>query len=138
MRTERRAPTGQGCRKPATRRRGCVYQRTRGFTQPSRHVDRIAGLKAAVKNGDPDEIERKSKELADAFSHDKDYRQHLADLAEAQRKREAQYLLDAIHRGEKERDFILDYVGKNPLADANPALVVASSNSLTQRFSAPI
>ena len=101
------------------------------------YIDRIGALKAAVKNGDPDEIEHKSTELANAFSHDKDYQQHLADLAEAQKKREAQYLLDAIHRGEKERDFILDYIGKNPMADATPALA-ASSNSSTPRFSAPI
>jgi hypothetical protein len=30
--------------------------------------------------------------------------------------------LDAIRRGQQERDFILDYIGKNPLADATPAL----------------
>jgi len=99
------------------------------------YVDRITALKSAVKNGDPDEIERKSKELADAFSHDKDYQQHLADLVEAQKKREAQYLLDAIHRGQKERDFILDYIGKNPLADATPALaaLVKQLNPALQR-----
>ena len=99
------------------------------------YVDRIGALKAAVKNGDPDEIERKSTELADAFSHDKDYQQHLADLAEAQKKREAQYLLDAIRRGQQERDFILDYIGKNPLADATPALaaLVKQLNPALQR-----
>ena len=72
---------------------------------------------------------------SDAFSRDKDYQQHLADLAEAQKKREAQYLLDAIHRGEKERDFILDYIGKNPLADATPALaaLVKQLNPALQR-----
>jgi hypothetical protein len=86
------------------------------------YVDQITALKAAVKDGDPDEIERKSKELASAFSHDKDYQQHQADRAEAQKKREAQYLLDAIHRGQNEHDFILDYIGKNPLADATPVL----------------
>ena len=82
-----------------------------------------------------DEIERKSKELANAFSHDKDYQQHLADLAEAQKKREAQYLVDAIHRGQQERDFILDYIGKNPLADATPALASArqAANPALQR-----
>ncbi len=99
------------------------------------YVDRITGLKSAVKNGDPDEIEGKSKELADAFSHDKDYQQHLADLVEAQKKREAQYLLDAIRRGQQERDFILDYIGKNPLADATPALaaLVKQLNPALQR-----
>ena len=86
------------------------------------YIERIGALKAAIKKADPDEIERKSTELANAFSHDKDYQQHLADLAEAQKKREAQYLPDAIHRGENERDFILDYIGKNPLADVTPAL----------------
>ena len=86
------------------------------------YVDRIGALRAAIQKADPDEIERKSTELANAFSHDKDYQQYLADLAEAQKKREAQYLLDAIRRGENERDFILDYIGKNPLADATPAL----------------
>ena len=86
------------------------------------YVGQITALKAAVKKADPDEIERKSKELADAFSHDKDYQQHLAALHEAQKKREAQYLLDAIHRGQKERDFVLDYIGKNPLADPTPTL----------------
>ena len=86
------------------------------------YVGRIGALKAAIKKADPDEIERKSTELANAFSHDNDYQQYLADLAEAQKKREAQYLLDAIHRGQQERDFILDYIGKNPTADATPAL----------------
>ena len=86
------------------------------------YIERIGSLKAAIKKADPDEIEHKSTELANAFSHDKDYQQHLADLAEAQKKREAQYLLDAIRRGKNERDFILDYIGKNPTADATPAL----------------
>ena len=86
------------------------------------YVDRIGALKAAIKKADPDEIERNSTELANAFSHDKDYQQHLGDLAEAQKKREAQYLLDAIRRGKNERHFILDYIGKNPTADATPAL----------------
>jgi hypothetical protein len=54
------------------------------------YVERMDALKAAVKRADPDEIERKSKELADVLSHDKDYQQHLFDLAEAQKKREAQ------------------------------------------------
>ena len=99
------------------------------------YVDRIGALSAAVKNGDPDEIERKSTELANDFSHDKDYQQHLADLAEAQKKRAAQYLGDAIRRGERERDFILDYIGKNPLADATPALatLVKQLNPALQR-----
>ena len=99
------------------------------------YVDQITALKAAVKNGDPDEIERKSKELADAFSHDMDYQQHLAEVIEAQKKRDAQFLLDAIHRGQKERDFILDYIGKNPLADATPALaaLVKQLNPALQR-----
>ena len=84
------------------------------------YVDRISALKAAIKKADPDEIERKSTELANAFSHDNDYQQYLADLAEAQKKREAQYLLDAIHRGKNERDFILDYIGKNPSGRCDP------------------
>jgi hypothetical protein len=86
------------------------------------YVDRINALKAAVKNGEPNDIERKSTDLTNNLSHDKDYQQHVAKLAEAQKKREAQYLLDAIHRGQKERDFIHDYIAKNPLADATPTL----------------
>ena len=86
------------------------------------YVDRIAALSASVKDGDPDEIERKTTDLANVLSHDKGYQQHLADLAEAQKSREAQFLPDAIHRGQKERDFVLDYIGKNPLADATPTL----------------
>ena len=86
------------------------------------YIERISALKAAIKKGDPDEIERKSTELANAFSHDNDYQQYQGELAEAQKKREAQYLLDAIRRGKNERDFILDYIGKNPTADATPAL----------------
>ena len=99
------------------------------------YVGRIAALKTAVKNGDPDEIEHRSTELADIFSHDKDYQQHLTERAEAQKKREAQYLLDAIHRGQKERDFIVNYIGKNPLADATPALatLVKQLNPALQR-----
>jgi uncharacterized protein/mevalonate kinase len=99
------------------------------------YVGRIAALSASVRNGDPDEIERKSTDLANVFSHDKDYQQHLADLADAQKKREAQFLLDAIHRGQKERDFILDFIGKNPLADATPALaaLVKQLNPALQR-----
>ncbi len=33
----------------------------------------------------------------------------------------AQYLSDAIRRGEQERDFILDFIGRNPSADVVPA-----------------
>jgi anti-sigma28 factor (negative regulator of flagellin synthesis) len=86
------------------------------------YVDRINALKAAVKNGEPDDIERKSTDLTNILSHDKDYQQHLANLAEAQKKREARYLLDAIRRGQKERDFIHDYIVNNLLADATPTL----------------
>jgi hypothetical protein len=86
------------------------------------YVDRINALKAAVKNGQPDDIEHKSTDLANVLSHDKDYQQHLAKLAEVQKKREAQYLLDTIHRGQKERDFIHDYIAENPLADATATL----------------
>ena len=86
------------------------------------YIERIGALKAAIKKADPDEIEHKSTELANAFSHDNDYQQYQGELAEAQKKREAQYLLDAIRRGKNERDFILDYIGKNPTADATPAL----------------
>ena len=68
------------------------------------YVDRIDALKAAVKNGEPDEIEHKSTDLIIVFSRDKDYQQHLAD------------------HGQKELGFILGYIGKNPLADATPAL----------------
>ena len=68
------------------------------------YVDRIDALKAALKNGEPDEIEHKSTDLTIVFSRDKDYQQHLAD------------------HGQKERDFILSYIGKNPLADATPVL----------------
>ena len=54
--------------------------------------------------GNSDEIEHKSADLTIVFSRDKDYQQRLAD------------------HGQKERDFILSYIGKNPLADATPAL----------------
>ena len=87
------------------------------------YIDRIGALSAAVKANepDPDEIERKMTKLSDSLSHDQDYQQHLAEQADAQKKRAAQYLSDAIRRGEQERDFILDYIGENPLADATPA-----------------
>jgi hypothetical protein len=99
------------------------------------YVGRIAALKTSVKNSDADEIEHKSTELTNVLSHDKDYQQHLADLAETQKKRDAQFLLDAIHRGQKDRDFILDYIGKNALADATPALatLVKQLNPALQR-----
>jgi hypothetical protein len=35
------------------------------------YVDRINALKAALKNGDPDDIERKSTDLSNSLSHDK-------------------------------------------------------------------
>jgi hypothetical protein len=85
------------------------------------YIDRIGALSTAVKTNDPDEIERKLTELNNSLSHDKDYQQHLAEQADAQKRQAAQYLGDAIRRGEQERDFILDYIGKNPLADVTPA-----------------
>jgi hypothetical protein len=83
------------------------------------YIDRIGALSAAIKTNapDPNEIERKLTELNDSLSHDKDYQQHLAEQADAQKKRAAQYLGDAIRRGKQERAFIFDYIGKNPLAD---------------------
>jgi hypothetical protein len=85
------------------------------------YIDRIGALSTAVKTNDPDEIERKLTELNNSLSHDKDYQQNLAEQADAQKSQAAQYLGDAIRRGEQERDFILDYIGKNPLADVTPA-----------------
>jgi hypothetical protein len=86
------------------------------------YVDRINALKAAVKTGEPDDIEHRSTELTNVFSRDRDYQQYLIQLAEAKKKRDAQYLLDAIRRGQKERDFIHDYIAENPLADATTTL----------------
>jgi hypothetical protein len=87
------------------------------------YIDRIAAVSAAIKanDPDPDEIERRLTELNDSLSHDKDYQQHLAEEAEAQKRRDAQYLGDAIRRGDQERDFIHAYIGENPLADVTPA-----------------
>ena len=101
------------------------------------YIDRISALSAAVKANEPDPggIERKMTELSDSLSHDQDYQQHLTEQADAQKKRAAQYLSDAIRRGEQERDFILDYIGKNPLADATPAFAgyVKELNPALQR-----
>ena len=99
------------------------------------YIDRIGALSAAVKAGDPDDIERKLSELNEALSHDNDYQQHLVDLAAQQRKQAAQFLGDAIHHGEQERDFLLDYIGKNPLADVTPtfASYVKQLNPALQR-----
>ena len=99
------------------------------------YIDRIGALSAAVKTNDPDEIERKLTELNDSLSHDKDYQQHLAEQVDAQKRRAAQYLGDAIRRGEQQRDFILDYIGKNPLADVTPAFAgyVKELNPALQR-----
>ena len=105
------------------------------------YVERIGALSAAVKSADPDDIDRKSTALSDILSHDRDYQQHVADVAEAQKKRAAQYLGDALRHGEQQRAFILDFIGKNPLSDAtpgfavlvkqlNPALVRADLNEL--------
>jgi hypothetical protein len=88
------------------------------------YIDRMAALSASQKAGDPDDIERKSADLADAFSHDKDYQQYEVDLKDARTKEEAQFLIDTIHRGQQERDFILGYVAQNPLADAASVLAV--------------
>jgi hypothetical protein len=109
------------------------------------YIDRIGALSAAIKANDPDpnEIERKLTELNDSLSHDKDYQQHLAEQADLQKKQAAQYLGDAIRRGKQERDFLFDYIGKNPLADVtstfaayvkqlNPALPQADLNQLQQ------
>ena len=85
------------------------------------YIDRTTALRAAIKAGDPDEIERRMTELSASLSHDKDYQLHFAEQAEAQKKKSAQYLSDAIRRGEQERDFILDYIGRNPAVDVVPA-----------------
>jgi hypothetical protein len=84
------------------------------------YIDRISALSAAVKSDDADAIERTLTELNNSLSHDKDYQQHLTDLAGMQKKRAARDLGDAIRRGEQERDFVLDYIAKNPLADVTP------------------
>jgi TonB family protein len=85
------------------------------------YIDRISKLTAAVRAGDAEEIERRLTDLNDSLSHDDDYGQHLKQQAQAQKKRAAQFLVDAIHRGEQERDFILEYIGNNPLAEVTPA-----------------
>jgi hypothetical protein len=86
------------------------------------YVDRLSALSAAVKSSDPDAIERKSTELSATLSHDKDYQRRLVDLAETQRKKTAQYLIDAVRLGEAQRAFIMDFIAKNPLDGATPSL----------------
>jgi hypothetical protein len=85
------------------------------------YIDRIGALSAAVKTSDPDDIERRLTELTNSLSHDKDYQQYQAELAAKRKKDEAENLGEAIRRAEQERDFILDYISKNPLADVTPA-----------------
>jgi hypothetical protein len=84
------------------------------------YVDRTAALNAAIGQGDPDDIERKSASLSAELNHDKDYQQFVAALAaaraEQQRVTTAQYLGDAIHHAQDQRAFLIDYVSKNPLA----------------------
>ncbi len=84
------------------------------------YVDRTAALNAAIGQGDPDDIERRSADLSAELNHDKDYQQFAAALAaaraEQQRVAAAQYLGDAIHHAQDQRAFLIDYVSKNPLA----------------------
>jgi hypothetical protein len=95
----------------------------------------MGALSTAVKSSDPDDIERKSRELSDIFIHDKDYQQHLVDLADAQKIKAARYLGDALSHGGQQSAFILDYIGKNPSADPTPgfATLVAQLNPALQR-----
>jgi len=84
------------------------------------YVDRLNALKAAVRDGNPDEVEARIADLSSALSHDADFQQHLGELAAQQKRQAAQFLGDAIRRGDQERKFLLDFVAKNPLAEASP------------------
>ena len=85
------------------------------------YIERIAALSAAVKTNDPDEVERAATDLDNSLNHDKDYQQYQAEQVDKRKKLAAQNLGDAIRRGQQERDFILDYISKNPLADVTPS-----------------
>ena len=82
------------------------------------YVKALNALSAAVAASDLEIIERKSTELSAAFNHDPDYRRHLADAAEAQKKQSARFLGEALLHGEQQRAFIMDFIAKNPLAPA--------------------
>jgi TonB family protein len=107
------------------------------------YIDRIAALKKALGGGDPNSIEVRTTELSDALSRDKDYKQHQMEIAEAQKKEEAQHFSDTIRRAQAERDFLRDYVAKNSLLPSaqtfvalvkqlEPALQKADYNELKQ------
>src|SRR5271166_3609400 len=80
------------------------------------YLDETAALKAAVEKGDPDDIERKSTALSAELGRDQDYQQFDAERAKEQKVIEARDLGDAIRRAQAQRDFLIDYVTKNPLA----------------------
>jgi TonB family protein len=79
------------------------------------YVDRIGALKKALDGGDPNSIEARTTELSDALNRDKDYKQRQIEIAEAQKKEEAQNFSNTIRRAQAERGFLRDYVAKNSL-----------------------
>ena len=94
------------------------------------YIEQIAALSAAVKTNDPDEVERAATDLDNSLNHDKDYQQYQAEQVDERKKLVAINLGDAIRRGQQERDFILDYISKNPLADVTPSFAGFVRNSI--------
>ena len=86
------------------------------------YVKAMRALSDAVNTSNPEIIERKIIELSAAFGHDPDYQRYLADRGEAKKKQSAQFLGDALLRGEQQHAFLLNYIAKNPLSAAAPAL----------------
>ena len=86
------------------------------------YVDLISALKAAIKTSDPDAIEHEMTALVNALGSDKDYKIYQAEQGEEQKKQDALELGDVIRRGKQERDFIVDYIGKNATADVSADL----------------
>jgi hypothetical protein len=86
------------------------------------YVKALNALSAAVTTSDPDIIERKSTDLSAEFSHDPDYRRHQANVLEAQKKRTALFLGDALVHGAQQRAFIMEFIAKNPLSPATSTL----------------
>jgi hypothetical protein len=105
------------------------------------YAESIANLNTAIDQGNADEIEHKSSALSTQLRSEPTYQQLEVARAEEQKSLSARYLGDSIKLAQRQRDFILDYISKNPISpnvskliplvkQINPALVTPELSKL--------
>ena len=87
------------------------------------YIERIAALNSAILSKDLDAIDRQSSNLTTQLNREPAYQKMNAERVQERKRQDAKYLGEAMTLAQKQKRFMLDFVGKNPASPASIKLV---------------